>query len=240
VKHILGGAYKMDMDMTPFFRKYEAIVKKVDDIFAIMKEKYRDEIRCAPGCSDCCHALFDLTLIEAAYVSHHFRQKFSGGKRETLLEKANKTDRQTYKIKKAAFKAKQQGKDEEEIIADVAKERVRCALLNDENLCELYEFRPLACRVDGIPASVAGKGRTCTLSEFKSGQSYPTLNRDILHNQLLALSLELVKSIQTKFTQMGDILVPLSMALITEYNETYFGMSDPVESSPEERDQGEK
>jgi Fe-S-cluster containining protein len=230
----------MNMDMTPFFQKYEAIVKKVDDIFGIMKEKYPDEIRCITGCADCCHALFDLTLIEAVYVSHYFRQRFSVDKREALLEKANKTDRQTYKIKKAAFKAKQQGKDEEEIIADVAKERVRCALLNDENLCELYEFRPLACRVDGIPASVAGKGRTCALSRFKSGVSYPTLNRDVLHDQLLVLSAELVQSIQTKFTKMGDILVPLSMALITEYDEVYFGKSDPAEPSPKDADQGEK
>jgi Fe-S-cluster containining protein len=222
--------------MRPFFQKYEAIVKKIDDVFGIMKGKYPDEIRCAPGCSDCCHALFDLTLIEAVYVSHQFRRKFSGDTRAALLEKANKADRQTYKIKKAAFKAKQDGKDEEEIIADVAKERVRCALLNDENLCELYEFRPLACRVDGIPASIAGKSRTCALSGFKSSQSYPTLNRDILHDQLLALSAELVKSIQTRFTKMGDILVPLSMSITTEYDEVYFGMSDPEKSAPNDTD----
>ncbi|MCU0599384.1 MAG: YkgJ family cysteine cluster protein [Desulfobacterales bacterium] len=228
----------MNMDMTPFFQKYVAIVNKVDNIFGIMKEKYPDEVRCTTGCSDCCHALFDLTLIEAVYVSHQFRKNFSGDKRDALLEKANKADRQTYKIKKAAFTAKQQGKDEEVIIADVAKERVRCAMLNDDNLCDFYEFRPLACRLDGIPAAIGGKGRTCNLSGFKSGQSYPTVNRDILHDQLLALSAELVTSILTKFTKMGDILVPLSMALITEYDENYFGMSDPKDSSQKETDAG--
>lgn len=228
----------MNMDMTPFFQKYEAIVNKVDNIFGVMKEKYPDEVRCMTGCADCCHALFDLTLIEAVYVSHQFSKNFSGEKRDALLEKANKADRQTYKIKKAAFKAKQQGKDEEAIIADVAKERVRCAMLNDDNLCDFYEFRPIACRLDGIPAAIGGKGRTCNLSGFKSGQSYPTINRDALHDQLLALSSELVKSILTKFTKMGDILVPLSMALITEYDENYFGMSDPEDSSLKDTDAG--
>jgi Fe-S-cluster containining protein len=230
----------MNMDMMLFFQKYEAMVKKVDTIFSMMKEKYPEEVRCAPGCTNCCYALFDLTLIEAIYVSHHFRQIFSDDKREALLEKANKADRQTYKIKKAAFKAKQQGKDEEAIIADVAKERVRCALLNDDTLCEFYEFRPIACRVDGIPAAIGGKGRTCSLSGFKSGQSYPTLNRDVLHDQLLMLSSELVKSVGTKYSRMGDVLVPLSMALITEYDETYFGMADPSDSSTKELDEGKK
>jgi Fe-S-cluster containining protein len=230
----------MNMDFTPFFQKYEAIVQKVDNIFEIMKRKYPEEIRCAPGCTNCCYALFDLTLVEAAYMSRQFRRIFSGETRESFLEKANKADRQTYKIKKAAFQSKQQGKEEEAIIEDVAKERVRCALLNDDNLCDFYEFRPIACRVDGIPASIGGKGRTCSLSGFKPGQSYPTLNRDTLHNQLLALSSEMVTSIQTKYTQMGDILVPLSMALITEYDETYFGMSDPPDSSQNDADKDKR
>jgi Fe-S-cluster containining protein len=221
----------MNIDMAPFFEKYEAMVKKVDQIFAGMTEKYPEEVRCKPGCTDCCYALFDLTLVEAAYMSHQFRRMFSGGKREELLEKANKTDRQTYKIKKAAFQARQQGKDEETIIEEMARERVRCAMLTDENRCDIYEFRPIACRLDGIPASIGGKGRTCGLSGFKAGQSYPTLNRDVLHDQLLALSAALVQSVQTKYTKMGDILVPLSMALITEYDETYFGMADPEDSS---------
>jgi hypothetical protein len=230
----------MNMDMTPFFQKYEAMVKKVDQIFTAIKEKYPEEVRCAPGCTNCCHALFDLTLIEAVYVSHQFRRMFSDNKRDALLEKANTADRQTYKIKKAAFKAQQQGKDEETIIEDVAKERVCCSLLNDENLCEFYEFRPLACRLDGIPASIGGKGRTCSLSGFTSGQKYPTLNRDVLHDQLLMLSSELVKSIGTKYSKMGDILVPLSMALITEYDEMYFGMADPSDSSQRTPDEGKR
>jgi Fe-S-cluster containining protein len=214
------------------------MVKKVDQIFNRMKEKYPEEVRCASGCTDCCYALFDLTLIEAAYMSHRFREMFSGEKREALLEKANKADRQIYKIKKAAFRARQEGQDEAAIIEDVARKRVRCALLNNDNLCDFYEFRPIACRLDGIPASIGGKGRTCRLSGFKPGQKYPTLNRDVLHDQLLVLSSELVKSIGTKYSKMEDILVPLSMALITEYDETYFGLADPSDSSS--KDPGEE
>ena len=164
----------MKLDMTPFFKKYEALADKVESVFEVMKKKYPEEVRCAPGCTDCCYALFDLTLIEAVYVNHMFQKKFSGARKEQLLETSNKVDRRTYKIKKAAYKAKQKGKGEEEIIEDVGKERVRCAMLNDENVCDIYEFRPIACRLDGIPVAVGGKGRTCPLSGFSSGQSYPT------------------------------------------------------------------
>jgi Fe-S-cluster containining protein len=231
----------MKMDMTPFFEKYKTLVDKVDSVFEIMKKKYPEEVRCAPGCTDCCYALFDLTLIEALYVNHRFQKNFSGARKEQLLEKANRVDRKTYKIKKAAYKAKQEGKGEEEIIEDVGKERIGCAMLNDENLCDIYDFRPIACRLDGIPVAVGGKGRTCPLSGFSSGQSYPTLNRDILHEQLLAISAELVAAIRTKYTRMGEILVPLSMALITDYDDTYFGLSDPDKpaTGEEKREQNE-
>ncbi len=216
----------MKIDLAPFFQRYERIVHKVDEMFDRMKEKYPDEIRCDSGCTECCYGLFDLTLIEAVYVNFHFHRIFTGPSKETLLEKANRIDRQTYKIKKAAFKAQQQGKDEDAIMEEVARQRVRCALLNEDNRCDLYAFRPIACRIDGIPAAVAGKGRTCPQSGFRAGQTYPTVNRDVLQRQLLTLSAELVASIPTKYTRMGDVLVPLSMALITDYDDAYFGISD--------------
>jgi hypothetical protein len=99
----------------------------------------------------------------------------------------------------------------------------------------MYAFRPIACRVYGIPQAVGGKGRTCGFSGFKPGESYPTLNHDIIHDQLMAISSELVQAIRSKHTQMAEVLVPLSMALITDYNEAYMGISS--ENNEEETNQ---
>lgn len=223
----------MTLDFSPFFKRYEALVAKADKAFAQVQSRFPEAVKCQPGCADCCYALFDLTLVEALYINYHFNNQFSGASREELLEKANKADRKTYKIKKAAFKSSQKGEAEAEVLENVGRERIRCPLLNEENRCDLYAFRPIACRVYGIPMAIGGKGHTCGFSGFEPGQNYPTFNQDVVHDQLMALSADFVQAIGSRHVKMADVLVPLSMALLTDYDEEYLGLTDPSADNAE-------
>lgn len=214
----------MTLDFTEFFNRYEALAAKVEEAFNRVNDAYPDLVLCKPGCTDCCYALFDLTLVEALYLNQKFTDHFQGEDRERMVEKANTADRRIYKLKKDAYKAAQDGRDEQDVVEDMAKERIRCPLLNDENLCDLYPYRPLACRIYGVPLAIGGKGRTCGLSGFKKGEKYQTVNMDIVHDQLIALSTELVQRIGSKRTGLPDVLVPVSMALLTDYDEEYLGV----------------
>jgi len=225
----------MKNDLMPYFKKYEALVSKAEAVFEQIKSKFPDEVKCKEGCSDCCHALFDLTLVEALYINFCFNENFEGKEKNDLIEKANKADRQIYKIKKEAFRSTQGGKEEEAVVEEVGQKRIRCPLLGNEDLCEMYALRPIACRVYGIPQAIGGTGRTCGFSGFKQGESYPTLSLDIIHDQLMTISTELVQAIRSKYTQMSEVLVPLSMALITDYNEEYMGATS--EESKEDNNQ---
>jgi Fe-S-cluster containining protein len=225
----------MKKELIPYFKKYEALVAKAEAVFEQVKSKFPDEVKCKEGCSDCCHALFDLALIEALYINFRFNEQFEGKEKNDLIEKASKADRQIYKVKKEAFRSAQGGKEEDAVVEEVGQKRIRCPLLGEKDLCKMYAFRPIACRVYGIPQAVGGKGRTCGFSGFKPGESYPTLNHDIIHDQLMAISSELVQAIRSKHTQMAEVLVPLSMALITDYNEAYMGISS--ENNKEETNQ---
>ncbi|MGM0453432.1 MAG: YkgJ family cysteine cluster protein [Thermodesulfobacteriota bacterium] len=215
----------MDIDFTPYFEKYEALANKADAVFQRIQAAHPDLVLCEPKCTDCCYALFDLTLVEALYLNYHFKNHFSGQAMEAMLEKANRADRKIYKLKKQAYDATKEGRDEGEVVEEMAKERVRCPLLNDNNLCDLYPHRPIACRVYGVPLSIGGQGRTCGHSGFAPGESYPTVNMDTIHDQLLSISAEFVRSIGSKHVKMGDVLVPVSMALLTTYDEEYLGIS---------------
>lgn len=215
----------MKNDLTPFFKKYEALVSNVEAAFAQVKDNYPEEVKCKQGCADCCHALFDLTLIEALYINSRFNEKFDEEEKHEVIEKANKADRLIYKIKKEAYRAHKGGKNEDKVIEDVAKKRIRCPLLGKNDLCDMYEYRPIACRIYGIPQAIGGQGRTCGFSGFKAGKNYPTLNLDVVHDQLMTLSSALVRDIQSRHFRMAEVLVPLSMALITDYNDEYMGIS---------------
>ena len=217
----------MNEALKPFFEQYETLSASVERAFETVKNQYPDCVKCKPLCSDCCYALFDLTLIEALYINAKFREKYSGETLEILTERCNKIDRKLYKLKKSAFKAAESGKSENEILEEMAETRVRCPMLNDDQMCEIYEFRPLTCKLYGIPTAIGGQGYTCGLSAFEKGEKYPTANLDRIQNRLLELSAELSQAIQSKYMQMGEILVPLSMALATVYDDDYLGIVNP-------------
>ena len=90
----------MDFDLTPYFKRYEALLRLSDQLFEQVAEKHPECINCKIGCSDCCHALFDLTLIEALYLNHKFNEHYAGPEKEELLESANTADRQGTRIKR--------------------------------------------------------------------------------------------------------------------------------------------
>ncbi len=216
----------IDFDFSPYFQKYLALVEKVDEVFRQVSGQYPQEVRCQIGCADCCHALFDLALIEAIYINRRFLDAYEGQRRERLIERANRADRDTYRIKREAYRGLQAGKSEEEVLSEMAARRVRCSMLNDEDRCDIYPFRPITCRVYGIPTSIRGAGHTCGLTGFKPGEQYPTVNLDAIYNQLYLISSEMVAAMKSRHTKMADVLVPLSMALTTIYDETYLGVGD--------------
>ena len=226
----------MDFDFTPYFKKYEELVAAAEEAFNRVKNDHPDCVKCGVGCADCCHALFDLTLIEALYINHKFKAAYQGEKQEPLLERANLSDRKVYKIKKKAHNLLKEGRPDEEILEWIAAETARCALLNDKDLCDLYEFRPITCRLYGVPTAIGGKGHTCGLSGFSKGEAYPTANLDRIQSALMALSNALVADLKSKYTNMGEMLVPLSMALLTDYDDVYLGL---VEETKERQDHTE-
>ena len=65
----------MALDLNEHFVKYEALVQIVDAVFARVKKEYPKEVFCREKCSDCCYAIFDLTLIEALYLKDKFLNK---------------------------------------------------------------------------------------------------------------------------------------------------------------------
>lgn len=220
----------MRFDFTEFFIQYEAIAQSADLAFARVEKGNPGRVKCKLGCADCCHALFDLTLIEALYVNSKFHERFQGEEKEALLERANRADRQVYRVKREAHRALRAGQEEERILTEVAQKRVRCSLLNDQDRCDMYGSRPITCRLYGIPTAIAGTGHTCGISGFVEGRKYPTANLDIIQKQFYDLSVGLVRAMGSKHVRMAEMLVPLSMAILTEYDDEYLGIGREDES----------
>ena len=223
------------MNLEPYFDKYKAIVDQVDAVFKKVHEEHQDCVRCRVGCSDCCHALFDLSLIEALYIKAQFDKIFKDSARALIIERANEADRAVYRLKRQAFRDHENGKPENQILEEMAAHRIRCPLLNSDDQCDLYAHRPLTCRLYGIPTVIGDKAHTCGLSGFEQGKPYPTVKLDAIQHKLYDLSVELANDIGSRYPKLAELLVPVSMALLTDYTEEFLGVRD----ASTESEQGE-
>lgn len=105
---------------------YHQLIEGVDDLTSQLNERYKSHLQCGAGCSGCCHHHLSVFAVEAAVLTEAI---------QALPE-----DQQA--------RIRQQATDVNE--KEACGERVACPLLVD-NLCSVYESRPLICRTQGLP-----------------------------------------------------------------------------------------
>ena len=212
-------------DLSPIFARYETLVAEADALFERVREAHPDCVSCTQGCSDCCHALFDLSLVEAMYVNRMFTENVPHGRqRSDILMRAADLDRKATRLKRDMYKEAKAGKAPEEIMTEAARLRLPCPLLDSNESCELYAHRPITCRLYGIPLNIGGKGHVCGKTGFARGGSYPTVHMAAIQGRLEGLSRDIAEAVGSRFNELHQIFVPVSMALMTSYDEQYLGI----------------
>jgi len=178
------------MDFSYLFEPYDRQVSLADKSFERISGEYPDCMACKPGCADCCHAVFGLFLVEAVFLKNDFdqlgeKEKADALKRGLAAEKDLKTLERTL----------EEFKDDPRMSAyAMAKTRIRCPLLDDDNACILYPYRPITCRVYGIPTMVQGIPRICGTSGFQKDEAYPFFNVNGVQKELFQLSKDLLEN----------------------------------------------
>ena len=133
----------------------QQLVQIVDAAFADSARRSGEWLACRPGCTQCCHGVFEIHLLDAARLQHG-------------LEELRKSDPQrAARVEQRALDAVRRlgaefpGDPETGLLdeSDEAEERFEsfandepCPALDpDTGTCDLYEFRPVTCRVFGPP-----------------------------------------------------------------------------------------
>lgn len=145
-------------------QEYLNLRKKVDEQFNKIFDKHRSQMSCAEGCHDCCAPDLSVTQIEAEMI-------------------------------KAFLKINPALVDELKQLSNIDPYNgARCALLNEDGRCSIYEVRPLICRSHGAPVLVQidakREGLDACPKNFSSGMSMLEVG-DWIHletlNTLIAL-----------------------------------------------------
>ena len=223
-------------ELDPVFEAYEKLVAETDAVFSRVASMYPDCVTCKPGCSDCCHATFDLSLVEAMYLNIKFQESFDfGPERSDILERAADTDRKLTRLKRDYFRELRDAGGSEEamntILEEASRARMRCPLLNAEEECVLYQYRPITCRLYGIPSVIGGKTHVCGKTNFCTGQGYPTVHLEKIQDRLDQLSQGIRDAVSSRFKELHTVYVPVSMALLTNYDDAYLGIGSAPKDS---------
>ena len=132
--------------------EYKLLLTEIDDWFAHCQTDFPDDIACGKGCSDCCRGLFDITVLDAALLKSGFKSlplEIRVSSRKKAEESLSKI--QTYWPEfKRPFILNYRPEEERETLMATDNE-TPCALLDEKGRCLLYDYRPMTCRLHGLP-----------------------------------------------------------------------------------------
>ena len=149
--------------------KYGELLQKVDRWFTDCLGKHPNEIHCRTGCSECCRGLFDITLLDACFLKSGF-DRLEPLAKDPALQKARErlAAIQTHWSDFAPPYILNYRPEEEWEILMPDDDETPCPLLGSDGRCLVYDFRPMTCRLHGLPlVDVSGEvmhDEWCTLN----------------------------------------------------------------------------
>lgn len=138
--------------MNDIFILYRDLLNRVDIWFKRCMDQYGSDITCGTGCSGCCRALFDITLLDAWFlnigfqnlpdeVKHEVRKKAEGRLRELKTFWPEWEEPYVLNVRP----------EEDWEVFMPEEDETPCVLLSAEGRCLVYDHRPMTCRLHGIP-----------------------------------------------------------------------------------------
>jgi Fe-S-cluster containining protein len=147
---------------------YDRFLRDLDTWFRSIRVKYGTRMQCGRGCTLCCHGLFDIPLPDALRVAAGFQGLAQSVHKDVQrhCELLHFELLQAVPKLKGPFFLKDISEDMIDRLVDRFDE-MPCPFLGNGDECLIYEFRPLACILEGVPMVDARDGPFddwCTLN----------------------------------------------------------------------------
>lgn len=211
------------MKLADHIRRYGELLSRVDSLFESVQRHHGPLMACRPGCDDCCHVYFELSLIEAFYVSRMFREHLAPAQRASVLVVADAVEPEFETCRSLFHSVAENACASGELIEDTAaRVTIQCPL-NDQGMCVLYEHRPITCRLYGTPQKIGGRVISCPRCGFQMGKRYTTVDVNEIHQTIYEYSRDfLLDLIGVKLSGPPGPLFPLATALKTTFDKDFF------------------
>ena len=193
----------------------QKLIQIVDAALADATRRSKGCLVCRKGCTQCCIGVFAINQLDAARLQR--------GLRELATRDSARADavRTRARVAVARLSAKFPGDPATGLLGKTKKERQRFESFGNEELCpaldpvegtcDLYETRPMTCRVFGPPVRVDGGGlgvcelcyQGCSEKEIAACEMIP--DPDDLESELL-------REVERSTGKRGDTIVAFALA----------------------------
>ena len=134
-----------------------ALASKTDDWFKRANAALLSQVPCHASCSHCCIGPFPITQLDVSLLQEGLEHLPSDQRsciEKRAVEQVTACEAAFPRLRHARYLDHWSDEDIDRLVSDF--HRLPCPALNDEGLCALYEYRPLACRSMGIPIEEGG------------------------------------------------------------------------------------
>lgn len=146
---------------------YRQLLDEVDVWFNNCLQVGGSALACRGGCSACCRALFDITLLDAWLLQGAFAALAPEVQRLVIARCQPRLSELCSRWPDLSNPYLLNSLPEDEWLAMPEEDQTPCPLLDDQGYCLVYASRPLVCRLHGLPnIDISGEdfdGTVCTL-----------------------------------------------------------------------------
>jgi len=208
----------MNSALEPIVEKYGQLLQGVDHWFTRSATAAGHAVQCGKGCSLCCRGLFDITLLDAYFLRQGI-DRLTPSLREFVharIASQLQTLRLIWPGVSPPYIINVLPEEEQDRLMPEDDE-TSCPLLGDDGLCLVYEYRPMTCRLHGIPlVDVSGESFQDDWCSRNFTDENPLGRRDLrwefreLFETELALFQDFTGVLLNQKINELDTLIPLS------------------------------
>jgi Fe-S-cluster containining protein len=202
---------------------YRELLAEIDGWFDnFLRTAPADTLACRPGCSACCRGLFDITLLDAFLLKEGLAG-LPGAMQTQVLERCrSRLPELQQRWPELQPLSLLNALPDDGWTAMPEEDETPCPLLGGDGLCLLYDYRPMTCRLHGLPnIDLSGEDFSTDFCTLHAGDPH-ALPADVLRGPFRAIftrEFELLRAITLQLTgtptSEADTFIPL--ALLADY-----------------------
>jgi Fe-S-cluster containining protein len=203
------------VDLDPFFHDYASLLDRVDETFREAAIAVPKLLLCGSETDLCCYNYLELSFIEACYLNHYLNRILPAQKRAEAIDRAVQVSRQTRTIENTLKAERDRLAGDALNLKDAYNRSKILCPLNVGGRCELYAYRPVACRMFGLGGEVNGcdnRDETATALTF----------HEIVQDALVKISTDMFYALTSLFPEGEPPTFTLADAVSGRFIQDYF------------------